>query len=255
MLRFFDVFFISSTGHPLRWTTCPGTPSAGPPSAGPPKISRFFFPLPLPFSLFFSLSGVFSWKFGGVWSAGTLKCARLEFSGCRPSAGAFRDWVKLNAPTVIQRTCSRLTCCTSTWDWRTSRFAKQPARECYTLTGSTTWVRRTKTTSSVFGVGSARWPDGPPQSEVAHVFSLIPVSGVGGVCRRRQDRRRSRELKNTKSDMVRMGWFDRKTQNRSNILCQCTCIDKIDSLLLQENQPKQLQNLVTIRKKKCDWSW
>ena len=27
--------------------------------------------------------GVFSWKFGGVWSAGTLKCARLEFSGCR----------------------------------------------------------------------------------------------------------------------------------------------------------------------------
>ena len=30
------------------------------------KISRFFFPLPLPFSLFLSLSGVFSWNFGGV---------------------------------------------------------------------------------------------------------------------------------------------------------------------------------------------
>ena len=33
----------------------------------------------------------------------------------------------------------------------------------------------------VFGVGSARWPDGPPQSEVAHGFSLMPVSGVGVV--------------------------------------------------------------------------
>ena len=31
------------------------------------------------------------------------------------------------------------------------------------------------------GVGSARWPDGPPQSGVAHGFSLIPVSGVGVV--------------------------------------------------------------------------
>ena len=31
----------------------------------------------------------------------------------------------------------------------------------------------------VFGIGSARWPDGPPQSGVAHGFSLIPVSGVG----------------------------------------------------------------------------
>ena len=33
----------------------------------------------------------------------------------------------------------------------------------------------------VFGVGSAQWPDGPPQSGVAHGFGLIPVSGVGGV--------------------------------------------------------------------------
>ena len=33
----------------------------------------------------------------------------------------------------------------------------------------------------MFGVGSARWPDGPPQSGVAHGFSLIPVSGVGVV--------------------------------------------------------------------------
>ena len=33
----------------------------------------------------------------------------------------------------------------------------------------------------MFGVGSARGPDGPPQSGVAHGFSLIPVSGVGVV--------------------------------------------------------------------------
>ena len=33
----------------------------------------------------------------------------------------------------------------------------------------------------VFGVGSARRPDGPPQNGVAHGFSLIPVSGVGVV--------------------------------------------------------------------------
>ena len=31
----------------------------------------------------------------------------------------------------------------------------------------------------MFGVGSARWPDGPPHSRVAHRFILIPVSGVG----------------------------------------------------------------------------
>ena len=42
--------------------------SAGPhPPPDGPKISPFFFPLPLPFSHFFSLPlGVFSWNFGGV---------------------------------------------------------------------------------------------------------------------------------------------------------------------------------------------
>ena len=33
----------------------------------------------------------------------------------------------------------------------------------------------------MFGVVSARWPDGPLQSGVAHGFNLIPVSGVGVV--------------------------------------------------------------------------
>ena len=31
----------------------------------------------------------------------------------------------------------------------------------------------------MFGIGSARWPDGPVQSGGAHGFILIPVSGVG----------------------------------------------------------------------------
>ena len=31
------------------------------------------------------------------------------------------------------------------------------------------------------GLESARWPDGPPQSGVAHGFSQIPDSGVGVV--------------------------------------------------------------------------
>ena len=33
-------------------------------------------------------------------------------------------------------------------------------------------------TDAVFGIGSARWPDGPSQSGVAQGFNLILVSGV-----------------------------------------------------------------------------
>ena len=53
-----------------------------PPSARPPKISRFFPSPATNFVLFFSSLCVFSLIFGGVWKCGTLKCARLEFSGC-----------------------------------------------------------------------------------------------------------------------------------------------------------------------------
>ena len=49
-----------------------GPPSVGPPSTGPPKILLFFFPLPHPFSFFFSLSpGVFSCLFSSLW-----RCSR-----------------------------------------------------------------------------------------------------------------------------------------------------------------------------------
>ena len=42
-------------------------------------------------------------------------------------------------------------------------------------------IRGATLKAHVFGVGSARWPDCPLQSAVAHGLSLIPVSGVGVV--------------------------------------------------------------------------
>ena len=33
----------------------------------------------------------------------------------------------------------------------------------------------------MFGIGPARWPDGPSLSEAAQEFHLIPASGVGEV--------------------------------------------------------------------------
>ena len=53
----------SFPGPPFPWTTL----HLDRPSPGPPKISRFFFPLPPQNSFFSSLSGVFSWNFGGVF--------------------------------------------------------------------------------------------------------------------------------------------------------------------------------------------
>ena len=60
-----------------------GAPKGGGPKGGGPKISRFFCSLPPEISFFLLSLGVFSWNFGGVLKTGTLKCARLEFSGCR----------------------------------------------------------------------------------------------------------------------------------------------------------------------------
>ena len=47
-----------------------------------PKISRFFSFSRHNFHSSLPLLGVLSWNFGGVRSAGVLKCAHLEFSGC-----------------------------------------------------------------------------------------------------------------------------------------------------------------------------
>ena len=55
------------------------------PKGGGPKISRCFFLLPPQVSFFLlTLGGRFVEFWCCFWSAGALKCARLEFSGCRP---------------------------------------------------------------------------------------------------------------------------------------------------------------------------
>ena len=60
-----------------------GKTRVGQKKGGEPKNSRFFPSLPPQFYFFLlSLGGPFVEFFGGVQSAGTLKCARLEFSGC-----------------------------------------------------------------------------------------------------------------------------------------------------------------------------
>ncbi len=64
-----------------------GPEGLGPEGWGPegwgPKISRFFFPSPPSFSLFFVSLWVSSRGFlVGFWKRGAVKCARLEFSGC-----------------------------------------------------------------------------------------------------------------------------------------------------------------------------
>ena len=53
----------------------------------------------------------------------------------------------------------------------------------------------------------ASWPDSPPQSGVAHEFSLIPVSGVGGAVSEDKTGGKAENSGTPKSDMVR-GWDD-----------------------------------------------
>ena len=67
------------SGGPKRGGPKGGGPKGGGPKGGGPKFRTFF---PLPF-----FAGFFSWNFGGVESARTLKSARLEFSGCRVKPG------------------------------------------------------------------------------------------------------------------------------------------------------------------------
>ena len=59
-------------------------PKGGAPKGGRPKIALFFLPLLAQFSFFLlSLEGLVVEFWWCVRSAGTLKFARLEFSGCR----------------------------------------------------------------------------------------------------------------------------------------------------------------------------
>ena len=62
----------------------------------------------------------------------------------------------------------------------------------------------------MFGVGS----DGPPKSGVAHGFSLIPVSGVGGVVDEGKTAGKAENSGTPRSDMVR-GWDDFRETHRT----------------------------------------
>ena len=65
------------------WASPPDPPLPDRPSPGPPKISLFFFSLPPKIS-FFLLSGGLLVEFWWCFlKTGALKCARLEFPGCR----------------------------------------------------------------------------------------------------------------------------------------------------------------------------
>ena len=83
------------------------------------------------------------------------------------------------------------------------------------------WNSRSK---SAFGVGSARWPDARPQSGGAHGFSLISISGVGGVVDEGKTGGKAENSGTPRSDMVR-GWDDfRETHRiaqiyRANVKC------------------------------------
>ena len=74
--------------------------------------------------------------------------------------------------------------------------------ECSLLT----WMQNLGS-QPVFGVGSARWPDSPPQSGVAHGFDLIPVSGVGVVVDEIKKEGNAENSGTPRTHMVR-GWDD-----------------------------------------------
>ena len=76
----------TTTGPPSAGQPSAGQPSAGQPSAGQPsapKISILFSPHPATIFILISLSWGLFVEFWWCLKAGTLKCARLEFSGCR----------------------------------------------------------------------------------------------------------------------------------------------------------------------------
>ena len=98
MLRFFDFFFNSSTGHPPTRDPLPGTPVPDPPSAGPPKILRFFFPIPPLFSICHPSLSHDSPRTPNVHILGALTFSRsgpptlrppLPSSGCPPDLHFF----------------------------------------------------------------------------------------------------------------------------------------------------------------------
>ena len=73
------------------WARRVGARRVGARRVGSPKFRAFFSLSCRKISFFSYLSGVFSWNFGGVLKTKTLKCARVEFSGCRVRAPEARS--------------------------------------------------------------------------------------------------------------------------------------------------------------------
>ena len=71
----------------------------------------------------------------------------------------------------------------------------------------------------MLGVGSARWPDCPPQSGVAHGFSLVPVSRVGVVVDEVKTDGNAENSGAPRSDMVKDGMIFEPMQVHWNELC------------------------------------
>ena len=95
----------------MAWLCGPALPRDRPPT-GPPfrrtalrrtalrrtaQNFALFFPLPLPFSFFFSLSGVFSWNFGGVFEGRDPQMYTFGLSGCRVKPRRLRKRTKMGA--------------------------------------------------------------------------------------------------------------------------------------------------------------
>ena len=76
----------------------------------------------------------------------------------------------------------------------------------------------------VFGVGSAKRPDGPHQSGVAHGFCLIPVSGVGVVADEVKTGGNGMNSGTPRSDMVADGKTFEKHTGSLKYLSQRRCI-------------------------------
>ena len=79
------------SGAPKRGTLKGGAQKGGAPKGGGPKISRFFFPPPATIVFLLSLSWGPCVEFWWCLKRRALKCARLEFSGCRVRAPAARS--------------------------------------------------------------------------------------------------------------------------------------------------------------------
>ena len=100
-----------------------------------------------------------------------------------------RDWFQRHVPNVFFATmalnCSKncgLSSCDGQYSNRTLFVVqdKDSNRSAYVRLVVTKYSKSDRSEilfghNIVFGIGSARWPDGPPQSGVAHGLSLIPV--------------------------------------------------------------------------------